>query len=59
MGKVIRCARVVPESACPHSIHGATEAEVLENAREHAKEHGIVEVTPALVEQLKSFIEED
>ena len=59
MGKVIRCARVVPESGCPHFIRGATEEEVLENAREHAKEHGIVEVTPELVERLKSFIEED
>ncbi len=59
MGKVIHCRRVVPESGCPHAIRGATVGEVLKNAEEHAKEHGIVEVTPELVERLKSFIEEE
>lgn len=59
MGKVIQCAKVVPESSCPHVVRGATEEEVLRNAQEHAKEHGIVEVTPELVERLKSFIEDE
>ncbi len=59
MGKVIQCAKVVPESGCPHVMRGATEEEVLRNAQEHAQEHGIVEVTPELVERLKSFIEDD
>ncbi len=59
MGKVIQCAKVVPESGCPHVMRGATEEEVLRNAQEHAKEHGIVEVTPELVERLKSFIEDE
>ncbi len=59
MGKVIHCAKVVPESGCPHSIRGATEEEVIKNAGEHAKEHGIVEVTPELVQRLKSFIENE
>jgi predicted small metal-binding protein len=57
--KIIHCAKVVPESGCPHSIRGETEEEVLNNAREHAKEHGIVDVTPELVERLKSFIEDE
>ena len=59
MGKVIHCSKVVPESGCPHLIRGATEEEVLANAGEHAKEHGIVEVTPELIERLKSFIENE
>ncbi len=59
MSKVIRCSKVVPESGCPHSIRGATEEEVLKNAGEHAKEHGIVQVTPELIERLKSFIEDE
>ena len=59
MSKVIHCSRVVPESGCPHAIRGDTEEEVLKNAQEHAKEHGIVEVTPELIEMLKSFIEDE
>ncbi len=59
MGYVIRCAKVVPESGCPHSIRGETEDELLKNAELHAKEHGIVQVTPELVERLKSFIERE
>ena len=59
MAKVIHCSKVVPDSGCPHAIHGATEEEVLKNAGEHAKEHGIVEATPELIERLKSFIEDE
>jgi len=59
MGYVIHCVRVVPESGCPHSIRGDTVEELLKNAEEHAKEHGIVEVTPELLERLKSFIEQE
>ena len=59
MGKVIHCRKVVPDSGCPHSIRGETEEEVLKNAGAHAAEHGIVEVTPELVEKLKSFIEDE
>ena len=59
MAKVIHCSKVVPDSGCPHAIRGATEEEVLRNAGEHAKEHGIVEATPELIERLKSFIEDE
>ena len=59
MGKVIRCSKVVPESGCPHSIRGATDEEVLKNAGEHAKEHGIVDVTPELIEMIKANIEDE
>jgi predicted small metal-binding protein len=59
MSKVIHCAKVVPESGCPHSIGGATEEELLRNAAQHAKEHGIVEVTPELIDHIKANIEDD
>jgi predicted small metal-binding protein len=59
MSYVIRCSKVVPDSGCPHSIRGETEDELMRNAREHAKEHGIVQVTPELVERLKSFVERE
>ncbi len=58
MTKVIHCNKVVPQSGCPHSITGETEEEVLRNAQEHAREHGITEVTTELRERLRSFIEE-
>jgi len=59
MALVIRCSKVVPESGCPHSIRGETEEELLKNAEVHAKEHGIVQVTPELVQRLKTFIERE
>ncbi len=59
MGKVIHCQKVVPQSGCPHSVRGATVEEVLKNAQQHAKEHGITQVTPELIERLKSFIEDE
>ena len=59
MGKIIDCNRVNPASGCNHVVRGETEEELLKNAAEHAKEHGIVEVTPELIETLKSFIENE
>jgi predicted small metal-binding protein len=56
MAKVIHCAEVIPESGCEHVVRGDTEEEALRNAAEHAKEHGIVEVTPELMEKLKPAI---
>jgi predicted small metal-binding protein len=55
MGKVIHCAKVVPESGCPQSIRGATEEELLRNAAQH----GTVEVTPELIDQINANIEDD
>jgi predicted small metal-binding protein len=37
-------------------VRGETEDEVLQNAGEHAKEHGIRDVTPELVERVKANI---
>jgi predicted small metal-binding protein len=46
MAKILECAKVDPSSGCQHIIRGETEEEVLKKAAEHAKEHGIREVTP-------------
>jgi predicted small metal-binding protein len=59
MGKVINCAEVVPESGCDHVVRGATEEEALRNAAEHAKEHGIVDVTPEVMDKVKAAMHDE
>jgi len=56
MAKIVECAKVDPSSGCKHVIRGATEAEVLQKAAEHAKEHGIRQVTPELMDKVKANI---
>jgi len=58
MGKIIDCNKVNPASGCTHVVRGATEEELLKNAAEHAKEHGL-QPTPELLEQVKTHIEEE
>jgi len=45
MGKMVECATVDPSSGCKHVVGGKTEEEVLKNTVEHAKQHGIREVS--------------
>src|ERR671910_482971 len=59
MGKVIECNQVVPDAGCDHVVRGATEQEALRNAAEHAKEHGIVEVTPELMEKVTAAMHDE
>ncbi len=59
MGKMVECSKVEPSSGCPHVIRGETEEELLRNAAEHAKTHGIVEVTPELMERVKANIKDE
>ncbi len=59
MGKIIDCNKVNPASGCAHIVRGETEEELLKNAEAHAREHGIVEVTPELLEQIKANIEDE
>jgi predicted small metal-binding protein len=59
MGKIIECAKVDPSSGCKHVIRGKTEDEVLKNAAEHAKQHGIREVTPELIARVKGAIRDE
>lgn len=56
MAKILECAKVDPSSGCKHVVQGETEEEVLEKAGEHAKEHGIREVTPELIAKVKANI---
>ena len=58
MAKILECAKVDPSSGCQHVIRGETEEEVLQRAAEHAKEHGIREVTSELIERVKANIHE-
>ena len=59
MGKVVDCGKVDPSTGCSHVVRGETEEELMKNAAEHAKEHGIVEVTPELMERVRANIQDD
>jgi predicted small metal-binding protein len=59
MSKVIECAKVDPSSGCKQVIRGKNEEEVLKNAMEHAKQHGIREVTPDLMAKVKGAIRDE
>ncbi|MFZ0942482.1 MAG: DUF1059 domain-containing protein [Syntrophobacteraceae bacterium] len=56
MEKILECAKVDPSSGCQHIVRGKTEEEVLQKVAAHAKEHGIREVTPELIERVKTYI---
>jgi len=56
MPKILECAKVDPSSGCQHVVRGETEEQVLQKAAEHAKEHGVREVTPELMERVKASI---
>lgn len=59
MGFKIDCNKVNPASGCAHVVRGETQDELMKNAEQHAKEHGIVEVTPEIMEQIKANIENE
>jgi len=59
MGKVVDCAKVDPSTGCSHVVRGETEEELMRNAEEHAKEHGLVEVTPELMERVRANIRDE
>ena len=59
MAKILECAKVDPSSGCKHVVRGDTEEQVLRQAAEHAKEHGIREVTPEMMERVKANIRDD
>jgi predicted small metal-binding protein len=59
MGKIIECTKVDPSSGCTHVVRGKDEAEVLKNAADHAKEHGIREVTPEMMAKVKAAIRDE
>jgi predicted small metal-binding protein len=57
MPKLIDCGKVNPASGCGHVIRGDTDEDVLRQAAEHAREHGM-EPSPELMAQVKAHIEE-
>jgi predicted small metal-binding protein len=59
MGKILECAKVDPSSGCTHVVRGKTEEEVMKNAAEHAKQHGIRQMTPDLMEKAKAQIRDE
>ena len=56
MAKILECANVDPSSRCKHVVRGETTEDVMQKAAEHAKEHGIRQVTPELIEKVKANI---
>ncbi|MEO8349070.1 MAG: DUF1059 domain-containing protein [Acidobacteriota bacterium] len=58
MAKIIECHKVNPSSNCDHVVRGRDEDDLMANAQAHAREHGL-EPTPELMEQVRSFIEEE
>jgi predicted small metal-binding protein len=58
MPKIVDCSKVNPASGCSHVVRGDDEDELLKNAAEHAKTHGL-EPTPELLKMVKGFIEDD
>ena len=59
MGKILECAKVDPASGCTHIVRGQTEEELLKNAMDHAKQHGIREMTPELMAKVKGAIRDE
>jgi len=59
MGKIIECAEVDPSSGCTHVVRGKNEEEVLKNAAEHDKSHGLRDVTPELMAKVKAAIRDE
>jgi predicted small metal-binding protein len=58
MGKVLKCRDVGVD--CDFVARGATEAEVMEKAREHGrKDHGYADIPPELVDKAKAAIRDE
>ncbi len=56
MAKVLECAKVDPSSGCDFVARGRTEEELLQKVALHAKDHGIREMTPELMDRVKANI---
>jgi predicted small metal-binding protein len=59
MGKMVECAQVDSSSGCKQVIHGKDEAEVMRKTAEHAKEHGLKDVTPELQAKVRAAIRDE
>ena len=59
MSKVVECAKVDPSSGCTHVIRGKDERELLKNAMDHAKGHGVRDVTPELQAKVRAAMHDE
>jgi predicted small metal-binding protein len=59
MAKIIECSKVDPSSGCNFIARGKDDEEVLRKAAEHAKEHGIHEVTTEMMQKVRSAIRDE
>jgi predicted small metal-binding protein len=58
MTKVLHCAEVVP--GCAHTMQGQTEDDVMQQASAHAaSEHDMTDISPELVEKVRSRIKDE
>lgn len=58
MGKSLKC-KDVGMTDCNWEAKAETEEELLELAKAHAPEHGLTEIPPEMVEQLKAAIRDE
>ena len=58
MAKMVECSKVDPSSGCKEVIRGTTDQEVMQKAAEHAKQHGVRQMTPEMMEKVKANIRE-
>jgi predicted small metal-binding protein len=57
--KTIHCDKVDPGAGCDYVVRGKTDEEVLKKAKEHVrKDHG-VEPTAEMIEEVRTYIEEE
>jgi predicted small metal-binding protein len=56
MEKILECAKVDPSSGCQFVARGETEEVIFRKVAEHAREHGIREVTPELLDRVRANI---
>jgi predicted small metal-binding protein len=59
VAKILECAKVDPSSGCKHVVRGESVEDVVKKAGEHAKQHGIREVTPELMAKVKANIRDE
>ena len=57
MAKTISCKDVGPD--CAFTASAETEEELMQKVAAHASEHGITEVTPELLAQVKAAIKDE
>jgi predicted small metal-binding protein len=57
MAKTISCRDVGPD--CAFTASAETEEELMQQVAVHASEHGIMEVTPELLERVKAVIKDE